>query len=232
MALFFPWLIASARELPFRLMIALAISIGLAGTVPLTRLTLKSQDLILLCTSHLIIGAAIGYIASLLVAAFMSAGELTSRFMGLSTDQQGTVFGLDATSSVGRFLTLFALLVFLLSGGHHLLLRAITRSFASLPASGESLPAWNGAALIHLTGAALVLAFQLASPVLLTVVLVTAALALAGRSAGQASSLVTGFPLRALTGLVALFIFLNPLAKALQVTTLRLTSWLDMLLGS
>ncbi len=231
-ALFFPWLVASPGEFALRLALAAAASAGIAGALPPGPGGSQPDQLALLCVLQLVIGAVIGFVASLPVAAFLTAGELSALAMGLPPHQGQGRIGFDATSSVGSFSALFALLIFLLVGGHRLLLKALARSFELLPASGSLSGAELGTGLVEVTGNLFLLALQLAFPVIVTVLVAALALGLAARSAGQVDTYLSGFPLRALVGLTALFILLPPLSKALATTTQRLEQWLEILLGS
>jgi flagellar biosynthesis protein FliR len=230
-ALFFPWLVAGPGQLALRLVLAAAASLGIAGAFPAGPGASQPDQLALLCVLEFVIGAVIGFVASLPVAAFLTAGELSALTMGLPPQGQGGI-GLDATSSIGSFSALFALLIFLLVGGHRLLLKALARSFELLPASGSLSGAGFGSKLVEVTGNLFLLAFQLAFPVIVTVLIAALTLGLAARSAGQVDTYLSGLPLRALAGLTALFVLLPPLSRALAAATQRLEQWLGMSFGS
>jgi len=231
-ALFFPWLVAGPGQLALRLVLAAAASLGIAGAFPAGPGASQPDQLALLCVLEFVIGAVIGFVASLPVAAFLTAGELSALAMGVPPGQGQGGIGLDATSSIGSFSALFALLIFLLVGGHRLLLKALARSFELLPASGSLSGAGFGSKLVEVTGNLFLLAFQLAFPVIVTVLIAALTLGLAARSAGQVDTYLSGIPVRALAGLTALFVLLPPLSRALAAATQRLEQWLGMSFGS
>src|SRR5690606_6156264 len=108
------------------------------------------------------------------------AGELLGFQMGLGLAQ--VLDPAEGTNSnpVGRLLGLIFLLAFILFDGHHHLLAAMVISFQTIPLAGAQV-AHAGPYLLEWTGAFITTALRLASPLMITIFLVDAALGVFAR---------------------------------------------------
>ncbi|HWP85515.1 MAG TPA: flagellar biosynthetic protein FliR, partial [Terriglobia bacterium] len=104
------------------------------------------------------------------------------------------------TPVLSIFHQMIALFIFLQVGVHYWILRALARSFAYLPLGGAvlELPAASGIA--RLSAGMLLIAVQIAAPVLLATVLADLALAMMGRASPQLPVLFVGLSVKSVIG--------------------------------
>lgn len=158
----------------------------------------------LLLAADLLIGLSIGLIIFTYYSAFLLSGELYSIQLGL-----GIVNVLDPLSEspipiLGQIKSLLALIVFILVGGHHLVIEALVYSFRAVPAltlaAAGPLSGTLGMAFREM----FMIAFQLAAPVMGTVFLIEIVMGILSKVAPQMNIMVVGFQIKIIVGLVLL----------------------------
>lgn len=181
---------------------------------------------------ELLVGVAIGFVASLVLAAVEGAGELVGLQMGFgvtavldpSTGGQATV--------LARFQHVLALLLFLTLDGHHLVLQATAASFRRLRPGAVVHAAEMAAGLVGLGGAFLRAGLELAAPLVGLLLVVNVALALLARVAPQTNVFLLGLPLTIALGIVAVVETLPYFSQAVATLIQRMAVDLDGVLGT
>ena len=111
----------------------------------------------------------------------------------------------ETVTIVGQLKTLLATLVFILINGHHFLIRAVGESFSAVPPLAFAPSSRAALALSDgLMGGLFRMAAQIAAPTLVTVFLVTVALAFIARAVPELNVFALGFALRLGAGLIVL----------------------------
>ena len=199
-----------------------------------------------LIAGELMIGLVLGMGLSILLGGMQMAGDLLSRVGGIA---MADVFDPMTSSNVPLFSQLLGLLstaVFLIIGGHRLLLGGLLDSFRALPPGRcaaiflgigrcESGNGWLASLLemlLVLVTQSFHVAIRAAAPVVAAVLLATLVLGLISRTLPQLNIMVVGFGLNALIALgllflslgTALLVFQDQVAPTLQVLfqTLRI----------
>jgi flagellar biosynthesis protein FliR len=157
------------------------------------------------------IGLFLGFLSSLAFWALSMAGE----FIGL---QMGWGFAATLHASLdsspvptGQLYTILGILVFLSTGGHHLLIKALADTFVAAPPYSLVLGGAQVERVIDLAGALFSGALQLALPVVGSLMLVEVALAFMTRILPQLNAWIFGMPLKIGVGLLSLWIALPAL---------------------
>jgi flagellar biosynthetic protein FliR len=175
---------------------------------PMLRGPVPSWDLgglLLAAGGELAVGMAIGFAASLLFAGVHLAGQIVDQELGLQGANLLDPSSEETVTIAGQFKMILATLVFLLINGHHFLIGAVGDSFRAVPPLAFSPSA--GAALSlsdGLAGGLFRMAVQIAAPTLVTVFLVTVAIAFMARAVPEMNVFVMGFALRLAAGLAVL----------------------------
>ncbi len=158
--------------------------------------------LLLAAGGELAVGLCIGFAASLLFAGVQFAGQILDQELGLQQSNLLDPFSGETVSVVGQLKVFLATLVFLLINGHHFLLQAVGDSFRLVPplAFAPSTAAATALADTMITDL-FRMAVQIAAPTLVTLFLVTVALAFMARTVPELNIFVLGFALRAGVGL-------------------------------
>jgi flagellar biosynthesis protein FliR len=140
-------------------------------------------------------GAALGFLAYLLFAAFQTAGSVIDIFGAFSIAQAiDPVSGIQ-TSVFGRFYSLVASVLLFATGGHLLLVRGFLTSFEALPVDG-----FRSERIAEVLTADLstffVAALQIAAPLVAALFLTDVALGLLSRAAPEMNVFLLGLPLK------------------------------------
>ena len=98
------------------------------------------------------------------------------------------------------------MIVFLLINGHHVLLKAVQKSFLVVPLGGVHFGGNIAAKFIVLTGDLFYLGVQIASPIMLALFIVQVALGLLSRVAPQMNVFMLSFPLNILIGVLLVWL--------------------------
>ncbi len=161
------------------------------------------------------LGIALGLGVLTIVSGLQMAGSLIDAQIGMSL---GSVFNPDfqtESSLSGELLYQLGLVVFLIVGGHHLVISALLDTFQAMPVgyawvSGDAVNLLSD--LVHQS---LVLAVQISAPMMGMMAVIGLAMGFLGHTIPQLNVLVVGFPVRTLVGLLLLGLALPAITEAL-----------------
>lgn len=183
--------------------LSLILALILAPMVPVPAIAGGPMLAAVVCR-ELLIGTALAMSVRVLLAGVELAGQLAGFQIGFSyagavDPQTGARNNLVAT-----LYTNVALLTFLAFNGHHHLLRAVARSYSSMPIGLGGIDASLGELVARSLGAIFVLGAQMAAPIVIVLLIVELGLGLVTRAAPALNMMIIGFPVRLLAGLVVL----------------------------
>ena len=164
---------------------------------------------------ELITGILAGMAIRLAFAALETAASLMSLGVGFSA---GAVLNpaFDSSSTAfDQFYTLTAVLIFLVTNGHHQVLRGLARAFEAVPLRSLTLTTAGQAELMQMAAGMLVSAAQIALPVVSVMLLVDMAMGLVARVAPQMNVFFLGAPVKVGVGLLVLSLALPLLIPAM-----------------
>ncbi len=169
---------------------------------------------------ELLIGFAIGYAASLPLIGMQMGGMMIDQQMGLTLGGVINPDFDDEAGLIGQLLFLSSLAIFVMLGGHRLLLAILIGSFDAVP-----LGSFNGFAglvtlIVGLLQVVFELALRVAAPVMCVMFLLQAAMGFVARTVPQLNILSVGFVIRIIVG--ALFMMLG---VAVALTLFSSTAW-------
>lgn len=156
----------------------------------------------LAAAKELAVGAALGFIAGMVLGVVQMAGDLADFQAGF-----GFAALVDPTidfppSIIGRFQYMLAWLVFLGLNGHHYLLTGVADSFRALPLATFSVNPALGESVFVLAASMFVITMKIAAPVIGAVFLADIAIGMVARTVPQMNILVLGFPVKMSLALV------------------------------
>lgn len=220
LALFAVAPVLSNRAFPVRARVAAAGAIALvsAPSVDLPQGLPLDASLAGMVLHEVLAGAAIGFAARLLFAAFEIAGETIGLQTGLSFagffDPQS-----GSANALGRFVGTIVLLAFVAANGPLALVATVIRSLEVFPPGGSGLAAIGGRSPVALGGEVFALALGIALPFIALLLFVNVALGVVSRVAPQFNVFAVGFPVTIGAGLLLLTLGLSaieaPLVDAL-----------------
>jgi flagellar biosynthetic protein FliR len=179
------------------------------------------------------IGFALGLGVMTIVSGLQMAGSLIDAQIGVSL---GSVFNPEFESDAslsGELLHQLGLVIFLVVGGHHLIVSALIDTFQALPVGY----AWVSPPAIELLSGlvhqSLALAVQIAAPVIGMMAVIGLSMGFLGHTIPQLNVLVIGFPVRTLAGLLIVGLAVPGIADVLaQVLPGGIEQLKDVLMGS
>jgi len=178
------------------------------------------------------VGLLIGFAASLLFAAVQFGGQIIDQELGIMMANILDPITNEQISIIGQFKLFLATVVYLLIDGHHFLIKAVADSFRAIPIAGLRL---SDGAVTYLSDTLVRdlfrAAVQIAAPSLVTLFLVTIALAFMARTVPEMNIFVLGFTLRVAVGLVVLAIGVGVFVYGLDPMIRREDGSLRRLIG-
>lgn len=154
--------------------------------------------------TELLVGWIIGFTASLTFSAIHMAGQLLDMQVGF-----GVVNVLDPTTGqqvpiIGSFKYNLAIIIFLVTNGHHLLLTGLFESFKLIPILGAVVNPSITEIMVDLVSGIFVVAMKISIPVLVAIILTDVALGVLARTMPQMNIFVVGIPAKIMVGLFVL----------------------------
>lgn len=200
--------IFSRKGIPNIVKIALALflSIIIVGIAPAPAANTSNSILMfaLLIVNESILGLALGYLATLMFAIIGMGGQFIDFQMGLSigaiydpgTQTQSTLFG--------SLYNWMALMLLLAINGHHYMLKAVAESFRILPVGTVDMSKYNAEGIVHLFTDSIGIAFQIAVPVLIVLILTDIILGIIARTVPQLQIFLLSIPIKIMLGILFL----------------------------
>jgi len=148
-------------------------------------------------------GALLGFFMRVILAAIALGGQLAGFQMGLAIANVIDPATSAQYSMIAQWLNLLALFVFLEMDGHLMAVRIVAKSFEWIPPYAADLHASIFYDVVAEGGRQMFrLAFRLAWPISLTLLMVYLSLGLLARAAPQINMLMVGFPITISMGLI------------------------------
>ncbi len=219
---FFGWRGAPAAiRLWLSAFVGLAIFLSLQGE--LLFIPRGGVEAALVLAKEVLTGLALGYLNLLFLAVFLNAGQLIDLKAGLMLSGVfEPQFGNQVTF-VGQLYYLAAMAFYLAINAHHFFLQALAESFTLIPLGTGLFNRSLAGGLARMVADSIRLAFQLAAPVVITLLVVDLALGLVARTVPQIHVFIEGLPLK-----IALSLLL--VAVLLPLTGMAMENFLDRFL--
>lgn len=191
----------------FRIMLAVMLGAAVYAGLPAAARSEPSADLpglVALVLGESLIGAAIGFIASIPMAAFEMAGLLMGTQMGLGLARVYNPEVDSETDVLGQLLLYAALAIFVAGGGLESLFGTLLGTFERVPPGTLGAPVAPLAVVVGVFGAGFDLALRVAAPVLCIVFLMLLAMGFITKTMPQVNVLSVGFSIKIGLGLAVL----------------------------
>jgi len=174
----------------------------------------NSIALVILMASELMIGLILGLTVRMFFASVQLAGQLISFQMGFGLinvldPQTGTQVSI--LDQIGYFMVL---LIFFLLNGHHILISAMIQSFQIVDIGLIVLTKGIFVRIMSLASDMFVLAVQIGSPAIVSLLFVSAAFGLSAKFSPQMNILIAAFPVKICVGLLFFCVTLQLISVA------------------
>ena len=161
---------------------------------------------------EMLIGLTLGLGGAGIIVDIEIGGALISRHMGTALANVFNPMFSSTAPIMGQFYSFFALVVFLGMNGHHGLLRILIGTYDDMSIMECRLTGVVAMQMVWMLGRAYVLAFKVAAPVMVSLLLVTVSLGIIARTVPQMNVLIIGFPLKICLGLLVAMVTLGVMA--------------------
>jgi len=160
-----------------------------------------------------LIGILIGFLAFMYFSALYLAGTIIDTQMGFG---MVNVFDPQTNTQIpvmGNFYNNLISLIFIITNGHHLLLRALVDSFGIFPI-GTSLLIGDRAVekMVYILMEFFILAVKFSAPVMVAILLANILLGILARTMPQMNVFIVGLPLKIAVGMLTVIVSLEFLA--------------------
>lgn len=208
----------SSRSVPARFKAGFALLLTLL-LVPLLppqpAIALVSAEGVAVLVQQLLIGLALGLAMRVVITAVEMAGFVMGMQMGLGFASYYDPINAAQVPTVSRILTLFTFLLFLLMGGHQVVISTLLDSFRTLPI-GMTLPSDVLKALAEWGGHIFAWGLWLALPVVAALLVTNLAIGVMTRASPQFNIFTFGFPLTLMVGFAALYLAVPLMVPAIE----------------
>lgn len=154
--------------------------------------------------SEVLIGAAIGFTARIVMAGIELGGQVVGFQMGFGIVNIIDPYSNNQISIIASFQGLLAILLFLIMNAHHYFISAIAVSLAVVPPFGAIVSGGMMEAVVSLSGGIFITAVKLGAPVILALLFANVAMGVVARTVPQINIFMMGFPVTIAVGLLVL----------------------------
>lgn len=169
---------------------------------------------------EILFGLAMGFMVSIMFYGFQSAGQMIDNQRGVSLARILIPELGEQASITSHFMFQFAVVLFLVLGGHRLFLKSFIESYQVLPLFQfpESVAGLQPlmTLFIVMTGKVIFISIQIAAPVIVAILMADIILGVANRFAPQINVWELGFNIRGYIGILMLFLSLSIVARQVE----------------
>jgi flagellar biosynthetic protein FliR len=191
-------------------------TMALSGAVPFT-----AVGFFFLMLKEAFIGMSIGFMNSHIFYAMDMAGRLIDTVRGTSMSEVMVPHSKQRSTPTGSMYYQLLLVIFFILGGHHVFLEGFFMSFASIPIN-ETLAIGAGFEtfvnyMVRMTANILLVAVTLAAPVIAATFITDVVFGILNRVAPQLNAYFMSMPVKALGGVVIIFISFGAIVGNFEV---------------
>ena len=210
-----PVLSATAVSLPIRIALTMALALAIASSVKIPEVDLLSPVGALTLVREVLLGAAIGLVFQLAFAAINVAGEQMAGAMGLGFAAMMDPQTGAQSPVISQFLSILLTMVFLVTEGHHIMLRLLAASYEALPIGTD----FNTDMFVGIVKAGTLIftaALLIAAPVIFLIFLTNIIVGFMTRVAPQMNIFSIGFTITIFMGLAVLLVSLPTIGNSMS----------------
>ena len=218
--------IFSSRSVPVRTRVGLAFIVAVcaqAGLPPQPLIGLTDPMAFQVVLQQVVLGVSIGLAVRIVFASVELAGELIGLQMGLNFAGFFDPSTNSQTSTVGRFFGNITMLLFVVMGGHLMLLQVVVASFETFPVGGNAFESINRLRLHELGAVMFRYGLWIALPMIGMLLFINIVLGIVSRVAPQMNAFAIGFPLTLSAGLLGIA-FTLPMLDTPVIALMRLAT--------
>ena len=211
LALFSSMPVIAQRSVPIRVRIGLAFLIAFcaqASMPEIAPIALDSSTAMMAVAQQVLIGVSLGFAVRIVFAAIEFAGELIGLQMGLNFASFFNPMSGGEETAVSRFFGVSISWLFIVSGGHLLVIAAVVQSFTAFPVGAEPLAFLRSVEPQRWGAEIFSIGLWIALPLIGMLLFTNLVLGVISRVAQQMNIFAIGFPITLGVGLVGVLLTL------------------------
>ncbi|MEF9935309.1 MAG: flagellar biosynthesis protein FlhB [Clostridium sp.] len=216
-ALFLTSPIFSHKQIPGSFKVGLSLSIGLLISYSIIGtefvMPTNNYELLMFVFKEMMIGIAIGTVATFIFSSFRIAAHLMDFGMGFSMSQYYDPASASSATVLERFFNFIAMMIFLAFNFHHLLLTAIIKSFEVVPLGHFVITENMFNAVLDAFSHSFFVSVKIAAPIIIVMFITDFTLGLISRTVPQFQVFILGMPIKVLFGLLSLAVIIPGLIQ-------------------
>jgi flagellar biosynthetic protein FliR len=224
----------SHRAIPRNVKVALTVAVAVVIFPTVNRLGLRVPDnmggYFAVAVTEMAVGAIIGFGVLLVFSAVQLGGFIADQQIGLAIAQVFNPDSGEESSLLADLLYMVAVTIFILVGGHRLLLRVLAVSYDTVPLARADFAHGVAEKLsIGMVSQMFASAVKISAPAVIALMLATIVMAIVARTVPEMNIFNIGFALRLGLGLIIVALSLPALGWILQTMFARMTGDLETL---
>jgi flagellar biosynthesis protein FliR len=177
-----------------------------------------------LVLKEFLVGVTLGYVGYIVFTGIYIAGQIIDMKIGF-----GVVNVVDPQSNIqvpitANFYTTITMLIFLVSRGHYLLIRALSESYSMVSIGEASFSSLLMEDILRLFGSVFSIGFKIAIPIVAAVFVADIGLGIIAKTVPQLNIFVVGMPLKIAMGFAIIFITIPSFMGIVNLLTRGLDS--------
>lgn len=150
---------------------------------------------------EIVLGIIIGFSVKMLIAGIQLAGQLMGFQMGLAIANVMDPITSFQIPLIAQMYTILSMLLLLIINAHHFFIKAIADSFVMVPIFDFQFTSGLMQHLLTLSGKIFIIAIKVGAPVIVSLLLTSAALGLVARTVPQMNVFIVAMPIKIVIGL-------------------------------
>ena len=213
----------SSGVIPFRMKAMLSFFIALVIFPVISAGVIKVPSSMglyyLLVLQEAVIGIFIGFLVSIVFAAFQVSGQYYAAQIGFGINEVFDPLAQVSVPLIGQLKNFIGILVFLMINGHHFMIEAVCRSFELAPLFGVSKAATGGYLkyISYSFSGMFIVALKIALPIVAVSFLITVSMGVLAKAAPQMNIMMLGFPFQIFAAFMLLIVTTPLIIKIMQV---------------
>ncbi|MGI6662971.1 MAG: flagellar biosynthetic protein FliR [Bacillota bacterium] len=225
--------VLAARFIPPAVKVGLSLTVSflLMPVVETPPMSESYAQVAVMLLGEIFYGLFIGFMAAALLAAVDVAGQVVDVQMGFGLSnvldpEQGL-----SSPLMGIFKYLLITLIFMMLDGHHLIIRALSKSFDIMPAGRVTLTAFWAQLSVTTVAQMLLIGIVLSIPIWAAMLITDVSLGVVARAVPQMNVFVIGLPVKTLVGFLILSASIGFYGVFTEEIATTLRNLLESLLG-
>jgi flagellar biosynthetic protein FliR len=178
-----------------------------------------------------IIGFSIGIVTLIIMNTFYLAGSLVDRNIGFAMVSVISAQDESQLPVSANFYYIFALMIFVLTDVHHLLIRAIIDSYTTMPVGANPIMGLIVYDYIEVLTYTFVMGVKMAAPFILTILIANILLGLLSKAMPGMNVFMIGMPLKILIGLFLFSLVMRVYGEVVSEVFAQMMKYIYQLIG-